>query len=230
MRDAVNIQAVQLVADGLKDLRDQVVFVGGSVISLYANDPGADVPRPTSDIDLVIVVSTYAEYERLEVRLRELGFHHSPEDKIMCRYRYHGVMVDIMPTDVPAIGPTNKWYVPGMEHAVDHALPDGSLIKLLTAPYFLATKLEAFKSRGGDMRTSKDFEDIVFILDSRLGLMDELLEAPPEVSTYLKKEFGHLLKRKGFDEAIAGHLDQRVASARATMILEALARSVISKG
>jgi len=49
MRDAVNIQAVQLVADGLKDPRDQVVFVGGSVISLYANDPGADVPRPTSE-------------------------------------------------------------------------------------------------------------------------------------------------------------------------------------
>ena len=60
MRDAVNIQAVQLVADGLKELRDQVVFVGGSVVSLYANDPGADVPRPTSDIDLVVVVSSYA--------------------------------------------------------------------------------------------------------------------------------------------------------------------------
>ena len=76
MRDAVNIRAVQLVADGLKELRDQVVFVGGSVVSLYANDPGADVPRPTSDIDLVVVVSSYAEYEKLEVRLQELGFQH----------------------------------------------------------------------------------------------------------------------------------------------------------
>jgi predicted nucleotidyltransferase len=166
----------------------------------------------------------------LEVRLRELGFHHSPEDKIICRYRYHGVMVDIMPTDVPAIGPTNKWYVPGMEHAVDHALPDGSLIKLLTAPYFLATKLEAFKSRGGDMRGSKDFEDIVFVLDSRLGLMDELLEAPLEVRIYLRKAFGQLIKSKGFGEAIAGHLDQRVASERAAMIHEALDRFVMSKG
>jgi len=65
MRDAVNIQAVELVAAGLMELRDQVVFVGGSVISLYANDPGADTPRPTSDIDLVIVVSSYSEYNRL---------------------------------------------------------------------------------------------------------------------------------------------------------------------
>lgn len=219
MRDAVNIQAVQLVADGLKELREQVVFVGGSVISLYANDPGADVPRPTSDIDLVIVVSTYADYERLEVRLRELGFHHSPEDKILCRYRYHGVMVDIMPTDVPAIGPTNRWYVPGMVHAIGHALPDGSLVKILSAPYFLATKLEAFKSRGGDMRTSKDFEDIVFLLDSRLGLETELNSAPTEVRDYLREELSSLLKSQAAMEAIAAHLDPRISEERATVLV-----------
>lgn len=34
MRDHVNIQAIQLVAAGLKDLRDQVVFLGGAIISL----------------------------------------------------------------------------------------------------------------------------------------------------------------------------------------------------
>ncbi len=222
MRDAINIQAVQLVAEGLRDLRDQVVFVGGAVVSLYADDPSADVPRPTSDIDLVVVVSSYAEYERLEERLRQLGFHHSPEDDIMCRYRYHGVMVDIMPTNVPAIGPTNKWYIPGMAHAVDHALPDGSKIKLLTAPYFLATKLEAFKSRGGDMRTSKDFEDIVFVLDSRLGWLDELMHAPGDVRDYLRKGFDELTRTHSFYEAISGHLDPRVANERADNVIQQL--------
>ena len=54
MRDAVNIQAVGFVAEGLQELRERMVFVGGAVISLYADDPGADLPRPTSDIDLVI--------------------------------------------------------------------------------------------------------------------------------------------------------------------------------
>lgn len=105
MRDAVNIRAVQLVAEGLRELRHEVVFVGGAVISLYADDPGADTPRPTSDIDLVIKVVGYAAYTRLEQRLAELGFHHSPEDAINCRHRFHGVVVDIMPTDVPALIP-----------------------------------------------------------------------------------------------------------------------------
>ncbi len=228
MRDAVNIQAVQLVADGLKELRDQVVFVGGSVVNLYANDPGADVPRPTSDIDLVVVVSSYAEYEKLEVRLQELGFQHSPEDKILCRYRFHGVMVDIMPTDVPAIGPTNPWFVPGMEHAVDHGLPDGGTIKLLTAPYYLATKLEAFKGRGDDMRTSKDFEDIIFVLDGRIGVLEELQEAPVDVREYLKAAFKGLMRRRGFTEAVVGHLDQRVAAERSALVHEVISRVVAS--
>lgn len=91
MRDAVNIQAVQLVATGLRELRDKVVFVGGAIISLYADDPGADIPRPTADIDLVIALSGYGALAHLEARLAELGFHHSPEDDIICRYRHQGV-------------------------------------------------------------------------------------------------------------------------------------------
>ncbi|HEY0977678.1 MAG TPA: nucleotidyl transferase AbiEii/AbiGii toxin family protein [Flavobacteriales bacterium] len=229
MRDTINIQSVQLVAGGLEELRDQVVFVGGAVVSLYANDPGADIPRPTSDIDLVIVVSSYTEYERLEERLRRLGFHHSPEDEVICRYRFHGVMVDIMPTDVPAIGPTNKWYIPGMTHALDHVLPDASTIKLLTTPYFLATKLEAFKSRGGDMRTSKDFEDIVFVLDGRLGWLEEFRNAPDDVQHYLRQEFSSLLRRKDLHEAIHAHLDPRVSTERAENIMNQLRHFVSSK-
>jgi predicted nucleotidyltransferase len=224
MRDTVNIQAVQRVAEGLKDLRELVVFVGGAVVSLYADDPAAGVPRPTSDIDLVIVVSSYAAYERLEERLRGLGFHHSPEDAILCRYRYHGIVVDVMPTDVPAIGPTNAWYIPGMARAVEHTLPNGAIIKLLTAPFFLATKLEAHKGRGGDMRTSKDFEDIVFVLDSRLGLETELLGAPADVRSYLQQEFKRLLRGKGLSEAVEGHLDPRIAEERAAMLMDVLRR------
>lgn len=226
MRDRVNIQAVQFVAEGLKELRERVVFVGGAVVSLYADDPAADMPRPTSDIDLVIVVSSFSAYERLEERLRELGFHHSPEDTILCRYRYHGVLVDVMPTDVPAIGPTNAWYVPGMAHAVEHVLPNGEAISLLTVPFFLATKLEAYKGRGGDMRTSKDFEDIVFVLDSRLDLGSELFGAPAEVRSYLQKEFGRLLRGRGFSEAVSGHLDPRIAAERARILLDTLRRFV----
>jgi len=224
MRDHVNLQAIQLVATGLKDLRDQVVFVGGAIISLYADDPGADMPRPTSDIDLVIEVAGYGAYARLEQRLSELGFNHSPEDTITCRYRFHGVVVDIMPTDVPAMGPTNRWYVPGMAFATPHALPDAGSIKVLTTPYFLGTKFEAHRSRGGDMRTSKDFEDIVYVLDSRLQLVQEIATAPEDIRAYLRTKATELITEPLAREAIEGHLRPAIASARAEVLIERLQR------
>ena len=36
-----NIERLQNIADGLQDLNDQVVFVGGSTVGLYASDPTA---------------------------------------------------------------------------------------------------------------------------------------------------------------------------------------------
>jgi len=33
----INIGAVSIVAKGLKELKDSIVFVGGSIISLYAD-------------------------------------------------------------------------------------------------------------------------------------------------------------------------------------------------
>lgn len=227
MRDAVNIQAVQQVASALKDLRERVVFVGGAIISLYADDPGADVPRPTADIDLVIEVTGYGAYARLEQRLAELGFHHSPEDQINCRYRHHGVLVDIMPTDVPAIGPTNRWYMPGIIHSIEQNLPDGSTIRMLTAAHFLGTKFEAHRSRGGDMRVSKDFEDIVYVLDSRMSIEQEIVSAPEDIRGYLSAEAHKLLKQRGAIEAMEGHLHPSVAGERVELIVGRLQRIAV---
>lgn len=227
MRDAVNIQAVQLVASGLQDLREKVVFVGGAIISLYADDPGADVPRPTADIDLVVEVTGYGAYARLEQRLAELGFHHSPEDQITCRYRHHGVLVDIMPTDVPAIGPTNRWYMPGIIHSIEQNLPDGSMIRMLTVPHFLGTKFEAHRSRGGDMRVSKDFEDIVYVLDSRMSIEQEIVSAPEDIRGYLSAEANKLLKQRGAIEAMEGHLHPSVAGERVELIVGRLRRIAV---
>jgi len=49
---------------------------------------------------------------------------------------------------------------------------------MVLAPYFLATKLEAFDGRGkGDYLSSHDIEDIVAVLDGRPEILDELLKA-----------------------------------------------------
>jgi hypothetical protein len=47
-------------------------------------------------------------------------------------------------------------------------LPSGAGVRSVSAPYFLATKLEAFDGRGsGDYLTSHDIEDLVAVIDGR---------------------------------------------------------------
>ena len=40
-----------VVARGLRDIKDQVVFVGGAIVDLYITDPGGAPLRATDDVD-----------------------------------------------------------------------------------------------------------------------------------------------------------------------------------
>jgi len=76
-------------------------------------------------------------------------------------------------------------------------------INLLDTPYFLATKLAALHNRGlGDLRTSSDFEDIVYILRNRGSVLDEVEAADGRVRQYLGVSFKGLLSSSTIDEAI----------------------------
>ena len=69
-----NIEMLQTVADGLKELKDDIVFVGGAVAELYADDPASSDIRPTQDVDCTIELSSYREHTELEEDLRTKGF------------------------------------------------------------------------------------------------------------------------------------------------------------
>ncbi|MCF8341434.1 MAG: hypothetical protein K9I82_10700 [Chitinophagaceae bacterium] len=72
--------------------------------------------------------------------------------------------------------------------------------------YFLASKLEAFIGRGNhDGRTSKDFEDIVFVLQNRLSIWSELIDSDTEVFEYLKHTFANLMSNPNFEEWVDCH-------------------------
>ncbi|MGE8424576.1 MAG: hypothetical protein ACN6PI_17190, partial [Sphingobacterium siyangense] len=125
------------------------------------------------------------------------------------RFKIEGIIVDVMPTNDPSIGFNNIWYTGGFEHAQNLAISAGENIRILPAPYFIATKLEAFKSRGGgDGRISHDFEDIVFVLENRGTLWDELKNCDDEVGRYLKDEFQALMKNPYIHEWIDSHVER----------------------
>ena len=74
----INIAVVAEVAKALQELKNQMVFIGGAVVSLYADDPAADEIRPTGDIDITINLMNFSNWVRMQERLAELGFYPDP--------------------------------------------------------------------------------------------------------------------------------------------------------
>ena len=163
-----NLERLKIIAHGLGDLNKETAFVGGSVAELYADDPAATEIRMTEDVDCVIELASYRGLYELEETIRKLGFANDtrPEAPI-CRWIYKGETVDIMPADKDILGFTNEWYKPAFAYRKEVILPDGTSIFIFPALYYVATKIEAIKGRGGnDLRFSHDLEDLIYVLNN----------------------------------------------------------------
>jgi predicted nucleotidyltransferase len=87
-----------------------------------------------------------------------------------------------MPTAPELLGFVNRWYAEALRQATPVEIEAGLTIRLVPAPCFLATKLEALEDRGqDDYLASRDLEDIVALLDGRPELANELPGASKEL-------------------------------------------------
>jgi hypothetical protein len=225
-----NIVRLKVVAKALAELEHKIVFVGGAVVELYCDDPARGEVRPTDDIDVVIELINRGSHADLEERLRQIGFKNDIESNIICRFKYHDIIVDIMPTSANILGFTNRWYKDGINKTVFITLDDQVTIQIFDVTYFLASKIEALKSerRGKDFRLNSDFEDIIYIFDNSTHLLSALLQAEIGVKTYLKNEIAHLLQRPYIDEEITANLEFTNTSKRKDRIIS-LWRAIIQE-
>lgn len=210
---AINIQTIVEVAKGLKELLPQMVFIGGAIISLYTDDSAAEEIRPTGDVDLTVQLSGFAGWVKMQERLYELGFSPDPNGHAICSYLFHNISVDIMPSKDGPIGVSNRWYSPGFMYLKTVVVEDVS-IQLLSAPYFLASKFEAFNSRGGDYRTSHDFEDIIYVIDNRIHIVEEIKNADETVKIFLQNEFQKIYNSPYYDEIILAQIHPLIVDER----------------
>lgn len=201
---SANIIMLQTVANGLGNLKDEMVFVGGAVAELYADNPAASEIRPTLDVDCVIEISSRLQFAKMEENLRTQGFKNdTSEGAPICRWIYKSIKVDVMPTDSDVLGFSNRWYEEGIQIKIQKTLPDGTEIFVFPAEYYLASKFEAHNSRGGnDLRQSHDFEDIIYILDNCSEIVNNIAASNPSVKEYLKGECQKLLKNPNITEGI----------------------------
>lgn len=117
------------------------------------------------------------------------------------------------------MGPANRWYQIGFENIQEVKL-NNQIIHILTAPCFLATKFEAFKDRGGDYRTSHDFEDIIYVLDNRLDIVDEIRNDDPRIRVFLQKELNTIMEHISSEEILSCHIHPLVIEGRLPILKE----------
>ena len=200
---------LKAVAEALGDeLRGRLVFVGGCTTALYITDPIVlEGVRATDDVDLIVDLAGFAEWAKLMERLRAQGFTEAADDTVICRMKLGELKVDFMPDDENILGFSNRWYAQGIESAVPLALEEGLEIRRLTPPLFVATKLEAYRGRGGgDLIASRDAEDILLLVDGREELVEEIAAAEPEIRNYIAEQIAAMLADPNFDYFLEGNI------------------------
>lgn len=201
---------LQRVANALgPGLLRQVAFVGGCTTGLLITDPiSREAVRYTDDVDLIVHVLGLGNWYRLQQDLAGRGFRNSPEDEVICRTRLRDgsgadLIVDFMPDDAAILGFSNRWYADALRGANDHALPGGTVIRVVAPAHFLGTKLEAYRGRGNnDPLASRDIEDILAVVDGRDTLAVEVAAAPVPLRVDIATGIGALLRHRDFDYAV----------------------------
>jgi hypothetical protein len=204
-----SLDRVAAVARALGDLKGAVVFIGGAIAPLLMTDPPFLEARITSDVDGVVASHTYADTEALRVRLDARGFRQDPKDrKHAHRWRDpSGIPFDLVPAGAHLGGSGNPWDAIGIATAVEATIAGEVRIRHVTAPAFLAQKWAAHHDRGrDDPLVSRDLEDILALLASRPGIVEEVAAAPPELRAYVGQQAHEFLVSRDAEDLLAAHL------------------------
>lgn len=216
-----NIEMLRGAVVNLGALTKELVFVGGATTGLFITDEGTAEIRTTKDVDAIVEAASYAQYSFFSERLKNAGFREDTSDGApLCRWVKEDIVLDVMPLDEETLGFTNRWYKAAMETAEEREIAPELAIKVVSPPYFCATKMEAFEGRGkGDYLASHDLEDIITVIDGRGEIVAEIQQAPDDVRSFIAGKVSEWLKTDKFLDALPGHLG---GNERLGLVLERL--------
>lgn len=228
-RATANLRMLEFVARKLGKLNSEVVYLGGCSTALFITDPLSLDVRPTKDVDCIVDVASMSEYHKFSKKLQKQGFKQLINEGVICRWYYDDVILDVMPTDEKILTFGNRWYKEAILHPVRHVLAEDLTINSVTAPYMIATKIEAFESRGKrDFLGSHDFEDIITVISGRSELVDEINKSE-SLKSHLKDFFEEIIDDEDFKTALPGHVsDGPVTIQRIESVMDRI-KKIISR-
>ena len=216
-----NLEMLSVAVKNLDYLTDELVFVGGCTTGLLITDEGAAQVRETKDVDTIVEAASYSQYVEFSERLQQIDFSvDTSPDAPLCRWVKGETILDVMPLDEKTLGFSNSWYKSAMENARQYEIFPGKIIRVVSPPYFCATKLEAFDGRGkGDFLASHDLEDLICVVDGRIELIDEINQSADDAREFISTKIKNLLDNRQFCDALPGYLHPDEASQNRLPIL-----------
>ena len=216
-----NFAMLQQAATKLGRLVNEVVFIGGVTLGLLISDDAAAPIRGTRDVDVIAEIITYADYVVFSERLRREHFTEDmSEEPLACRWHHGELTLDVMPIRKEVLGYANTWYEGALETAVAIDLPGGQAIRVISAPFFLGTKMEAFRGRGKmDYQASHDLEDFIAVIEGRPTVLEEITRSPVQLRRYLAVAASLLLNESRFLDVLPGYV---LDDGRVPLILQRL--------
>lgn len=205
-----NLKLLIAMCHEIKPILEELVLVGGCATELLLTDKGAPEVRYTTDVDMLIEAVSLNDYYQSCTSLKKLGFKENRE--VICRWEKNSLILDLMPTNKRILGFGNPWYKDIVKNKTSMIL-DGMKVYHVSAPYFLATKLEAYATRGNnDPWSSHDLEDIISVVDGRSELLADVIATEKKLVDFLRDEFSQLMDNHHFIEALPGYLPPDSAS------------------
>lgn len=215
---------VERLSTHIVPLLDQIVLVGGCAVGFLITDEAQLLIRPTDDVDLATEITTLPDYYKFTDQLKALGFSEDTETGMTCRWRKDELCLDVIPLDESVLGFSNTWYSQVFKTATAIQLPNGSILKHIDAPTFIATKIESFLNRGGDDFAHHDIEDIINVINGRIELIAEVSIADQELKDFLSDQLGVFMEIAAFNDLIPGHI--RPNENRAEIVFERLRKII----
>lgn len=198
-----------MIAKALGELRDRVFFVGASVNTILVDPASQHHLRQTNDVDAVANISTYEELIAFEQKLQKKGFNPSGKtNDPACRWYFRDIPFDLIP--IVPVGPhtSNIWYKSALNQTLNITLTSEINIRVINPIYFIATKLEAFRSRGdcknllnSDPDVNHDLEDIILLIDGRITAPDTT-GLPNDVKIFIQDQLSTILSHANFSDYV----------------------------
>lgn len=80
--------------------------------------------------------------------------------------------------------------------------------------------IEAYNNRGSDYRTSHDIEDVIYILDNRTTIVDEIAQDDLRIANFIQEQLLEIRKKGLLQEVLISHIHPLMLAERMSLVEE----------